>query len=77
MSRDSLWSRRFSPKATDVPCPQGDGGRLVVERSCLQTHCVCDRCGARFSLAELAPTLDEAAFARLAELVGDHLSDRV
>jgi hypothetical protein len=48
-----------------------------MQRSCLDLSFLCSSCRRRFSLAELAPVLDGASFARLAESVADRLADRI
>ena len=60
-----------------MTCPHCQRGTLLAVRSCVQGYCLCDECGLRFLLSELAPLLSEEGFERLAEAVGDHLSDRV
>ena len=60
-----------------VHCPRCNAASLVIQRSCLDLHFLCPGCRQRFSLAELAPVLDGASFARLAETVADRLADRV
>lgn len=69
----------FGPREqrTSVPCPACARGALVVHRGCRQTTFGCGACGERFGLEHLARLVDDARFAELAELVGDHLSDRV
>ena len=68
---------RFGPRPTGVGCPACADGELAVGFSCRATRVACRACGRRFELGELSRILDEAAFERLAEAVGDRLSDRV
>lgn len=58
-------------------CPVCDGSNLSLVISCLATRLWCAICNQTYSLEQLAPRLDERAFARVAELLGDRLSDRV
>jgi len=60
-----------------VPCPVCGGANLALRSSCLSTRLVCGGCARSFTLEQLAPLLDDEAFARLAEAIGDRLSDRV
>jgi uncharacterized protein (DUF983 family) len=68
---------RFGPRETGVRCPTCGEGTLELHRTCLRTRFSCPRCRAAYSLDQLAPSLDDETFTRLAEAVGDHLSDRV
>jgi 4-hydroxy-3-methylbut-2-en-1-yl diphosphate synthase IspG/GcpE len=70
-----MW-RRFKT-ATGVGCPECQAATLDLVTSCLATRVCCPGCGRAFTLDQLAARLDDEAFARLAELVGDRLSDRV
>ena len=67
----------FSPRDTAVTCPRCGKGTLLVRRSCTQVRFQCQACEHSFLLADLVRVLDDAAFAALAEVVGDRLSDRV
>ena len=56
--------------------PRCAAARLQLRRSCSATTLRC-RCGADLALAELVEQIDDKTFARLAELVGDTLADRL
>jgi hypothetical protein len=69
-----MWRRS---KTTSVRCPECRAATLDLIASCLTTRVFCPACDRAFTLDQLATRLDDEAFARLAELVGDRLSDRV
>jgi hypothetical protein len=62
---------------TRIPCPDCGAERLLAVRSCARSYCHCEACDRRFTVAELAPRLSDEQFERLAEAVGEHLSNRV
>lgn len=68
---------RLGPLDTGVSCPDCRDGTLVLHRFCVRTTLQCSRCRVAFSLADLAGRLGDEPFERLAEAVGDRLSDRV
>ncbi len=73
------WLSGRTPTGTreiDVACPRC-GGALAAVISCLQVRVTCPGCGRGYSLAELAPVLDDESFERLEQAVGGRLSDRV
>ena len=62
---------------TNVGCPSCGKGKLTTRFSCLSTVFHCDQCETRFTLADLAATLVEEDFDRLADIVEERLSDRI
>ncbi len=70
--------RRPPPRLAVVArCPGCQASELELHQSCLDLDFRCPACARRYTLAELAPVLDGASFARLAEAVADRLADRV
>lgn len=73
-----MFARRPPPcRELDVTCPRCQSPRLVLRTTCLATDLSCPHCAARLTLADLAPVLDDDAFTRVANSVGDRLADRV
>ncbi len=72
----SRWGYR-SRVETDVLCPECQEGTLGLRFGCLNTALVCGRCQRAYQLSELVHRVDEVQFERLAQRVGDRLSDRV
>jgi hypothetical protein len=69
--------RPFGRVQTSIACPDCGAEGLFAVRSCARSYCQCDACSGRYSVAELAPHLSDEEFERLAEAVGEHLSNRV
>ena len=69
--------RRYGSRETDVGCPGCGTGMLHVIVSCTSATVTCRDCHAAFTLGELSERLAPDDFTRLADVVGDRMSDRV
>ena len=68
---------RFAPAETGVSCPACKQAELVTRFSCLEARYTCPHCDKLYTLADLAPALNEEEFERLALTVDDRYSNRV